>query len=399
MQVSILLCIAAIIANMVAPRVWAEGIVDRVISSPLAAAGTVQGGPTSINIYLQNAAVQGDAFHDPKIVGYGIPAGGRLEIELGEGFERIESIPLTQKAIMLVPAAQQPLPGKKVGYTIKEGQNPKTFVIAPVSNQGLPAASLMTPLPSVKADPIRARGIKIIHIGFLQYSFRNTGNSGKVAVRFIDGNNKVLHQGHGIIDFLASPVAQIYATNLSDKHRNHNWQRIKPDEVLGHTQGTLPLSLMLYTKVTVPSAKWGHFKQGIERAGVISPQQLQTMGYTLPASLARYSGGLIVKDTNSDGKLNPHTDSIIGGIIASAPEGATGQELQSWNRDGEVTLSRPTVAYSKKFGPIFGGSIMQVQFQAGDKPGLYQPTFALLRNSSDLASGDGSQLTYTIVVK
>jgi hypothetical protein len=40
-----------------------------------------------------------------------------------------------------------------------------------------------------------------------------------------------------------------------------------------------------------------------------------------------------------------------------------------------------------------------LQFTGGDKPGLYRPTVALLRDHHDLASGDGSSYTFTIVVK
>ena len=31
---------------------------------------------------------------DPATIGYGIPAGGRIEVELGEGFERDPAIPV-----------------------------------------------------------------------------------------------------------------------------------------------------------------------------------------------------------------------------------------------------------------------------------------------------------------
>ncbi len=398
MKMSIFVYVIAGLA-LIAPSAWAEGIVAKIVTSPLAAATTVQGGPTSINIYLQNAEAQGDAFHDPNVIGYGLPAGGRLEIELGDGFERIASVPLTQKAIMLVPAAQQPLPGKKIGYTIGEGRNPKTFVIAATSEKGLAAETLITPVPSAKSDPIRARGIKVIHIGFLQYSFRNTGKTGHVEVRFVDGQNQIVHQGKGSIDFIDSPVPQVHPTNLSSNHQNNNWQRIKPGDVLGQKEGTFPIGVMLFARATVSKGKLGHFKQGIWGVGVLSTQQLQAMGYTKPATLSRYTGGLIVQDTSIDGKLDPRIDSIIGGVIGAAPAGAKGQEIYSPTQHEKRLLSSPSVDYSKKFGPIFGGSIMPLHFKAGDKPGLYKPTLALLRDPGDLTSGDGSQFTYTIVVE
>ena len=61
----------------------ADGIVAKIVSSPLAAASTVRGAGIGINVYLQRPAAPGIEFMDPKVLGYGIPAGGRIEIELG----------------------------------------------------------------------------------------------------------------------------------------------------------------------------------------------------------------------------------------------------------------------------------------------------------------------------
>ena len=76
-------------------------------------------------------------------------------------------------------------------------------------------------------------------------------------------------------------------------------------------------------------------------------------------ALARYNGGLIVRDTNGDGRLDPKADQIIGGVIGSAPAGANGQELRSLNTHGAVDLSRPTTAYHPGLGKIFGGAVRE----------------------------------------
>jgi hypothetical protein len=85
--------------------------------------------------------------------------------------------------------------------------------------------------------------------------------------------------------------------------------------------------------------------------------------------------------------------------MGKAPAGATGQELRSLDVHGSIDLSKPTTAYHPKFGKVFGGAIALMQFTAGNKPGLYQPTLALLRDPSDRSSGDGSSYTFTIVVE
>ncbi len=379
----------------------AHGIVNSIVNAPLAAAGTVRDGRVGINVYLQSASAPGAAFMDPKVPGYGIPAGGRLEIEMGEGFERDWEVALSQAAIMLVTGTpQQGLPGEKVGYTVEAGDNDNTFRITPTTESGLSADKLMSPAPGAKLDPIPQRGIKVIHIGFQQSAFFNRGSRGEVHVRFVDGSGKAVHQGTGTIAFLGAPVAQVLPTNFTDKRRNHNWQRVQPGQILGVSAGTVPITLMMYARAKdVAPEDLVKFRDGIVGAGILSTQQINAMGYEKPAALARYNGGLILRDRNGDGVLTPGSDEIIGGVIAKAPAGAQGQELRSLERDGKPLLSEPTQAVAPKPGKRWGGAIMKLAFTAGNKPGLYRPTLALLKDPRNPAGGDGSKYTYTIVVE
>lgn len=123
------------------------------------------------------------------------------------------------------------------------------------------------------------------------------------------------------------------------------------------------------------------------------------MKYKLPLSIEHYTGGLILKDKDGDGALDPRKDQIIGGIIGSAPQGARGQELKSAVKDGKPMLSVPTQKIAPKPGKRFDGAVMTLEFSAGDKKGFYRPTLALLADPSDLSSGDGSTYTYTIIVE
>ena len=371
----------------------AEGVVSAVVSSPLSADGYVRDSRTGLNIYLQNDPAPAIEFMNPEVVGYGIPTGGRLEVEMVSGFERDKAIPLGPRSIILVTGApQQGLPGKAVGYTVSQGKNENTFVIAPPPDKELAAKKLMTPAPGAKGDPVRNRGMKVIHVG-LKKAFINRGERGVVAVRIMDGAGKVVHQGSGAIDFLDAPVPQIFPTNFPHKRRNHNWQKVSPGQIVGQAAGTVPIALMLFDK----NAPGG--KKGYVGAGVVSTQQLNAMEYWLPEELSRYTGGLIVQDTNGDGITDPNTDRIIGGVIGAAPAGAKGQELRSLVRDGVASLSRSTANFAKGPGKAFGGAIMLLEFKAGDKPGLYRPTLALLKDPGDKTSADGSQYTYTISVK
>ena len=81
------------------------------------------------------------------------------------------------------------------------------------------------------------------------------------------------------------------------------------------------------------------------------------------------------------------------------PTGARGQELKSPLVDGKLALSHPADEVSPKVGKRFGGAVMSLAFTAGNKPGKYRPTLALLSDPGDIASENGSRYTYTIVVK
>jgi hypothetical protein len=312
---------------------------------------------------------------------------------LVSGFERDTKIPIAQPSIMLVTGApQQGLPGKAAGYKVEEGGNENTFVISPFPGDELPADKLMTPAPGAKDDPVRQRGLKVVHVG-LKKAFINRGGHGAVAIRILDGDGKIVHKGSGEIEFLDKPRPQIFPTNFPHGRRNHNWQKVSPGEVVGQAPGTVPIALMLFDR----NAPGG--KKGIVGAGVVSTQQLKAMDYALPDTLKRYTGGLIVQDINGDGLADPNEDRIVGGVIGAAPAGARGQELRSLVRDGVAGLSRPSSAFAKGPGKAFGGAIMLLEFNAGDKPGLYRPTLALLKDPGDQTGGDGSQYTYTIIVE
>ncbi len=379
----------------------ADGIVSKIVNSPLSAAGLVRGAHSGINVYLQSAAAPGMEFMDPNVIGYVVPAGGRVEIEMGEGFERIANLSLTQKTIMVVTGApQQGMPGARVGYKVGEGDKPGIITLTPTKPEGLKAASLMSPAPGAKGDPVRQRGIKVFHVGLLQSAFINRGRSGTIHVRILDGSGKVIHGGKASVDFIDAPVPQIQPNNFPDRSRNHNWQTVKVGGTLGKSPGTLPIPVMYFdADKSVAPSRLVKFKKGLIGVGVLSARQLAKMKFERPAAIARYNGGLIVQDSDGDGRLDPKSDRILGGVIGKAPAGAKGHELKSLVVHGAADLSKPSAAYHARFGKFFQGAVGLLQFTAGDKPGLYRPTVALLREPGNLASGDGASYTFTIIAK
>jgi hypothetical protein len=185
----------------------ADGIVSKLVNSPLSAAGLVKGAGVGINVYLQSEEVQGMDFMDPNVIGYGVEPGGYIEIEMGAGYERITEVELAQKTIMVVTGSpQQGMPGKAVGYKVGEGSDPNIIHITSKKPVGLVAKNLMSPDPGVKNHPVRSRGIKVFHIGLLQSAFRNGGDTGLVTVRFVDGAGSIVHEGSASIDFIDAAV-------------------------------------------------------------------------------------------------------------------------------------------------------------------------------------------------
>ena len=379
----------------------ADGIVARIVSSPLSATGTVSGAHTGLNVYLQSEEVTGDAFMNPEVPGYGFPPGGLVEIEMGEGFERLSDVPIEQSAIMVVAGAQQQgMPGAAVGYEVTEGNTPMQIHLRPTEEDGIPIDRMMPPAPGAKNDPVRNRGAKVFHIGLTRSAFRNVGDAGTVHVRFFDADGTVVNEGSGSIDFLESPEPQIFPNNFPDANRNHNWQHAAPGETLGKSPGTVPLAFVAYeVPEDVPKTDMVSALDGRHGVGVLSAAQLAAAEFQVPQVYAQYDAGLIVEDVDGNMVLDPATDSIIGGVMIDAPEGAMGQDLRSLDVHGAMDLSKPTTAYNARFGAIFGGAIGLMQFTAGDKPGAYSPRIALLRDPADPSAGESASYAYTVIVE
>jgi len=373
--------------------VYADGIVSAITAAPIHANGIVRDIRSGLNIHLQTNSVQGMDFMDPAVPGFGLPAGGSLEIELVEGFQRDPAIALDDRSILLVAGApQQGLPGRLLGFTVSEGKNPNTISVSSDNSTGVRAEDLVSPAPGAAFDPIRQRGIKIIHIG-RHKAFVSRGNKGVIDVRFKNAEGGVIASGRGEVDFLAEPRPQIYPTNIPHDQRNHNWQRVEPGKVVGVAKNTLPIPFILFAK------NEGLGNLGLDGVGVLSMQQLEQLGVGLPKSIARYTGGLIIQDRDGDRILDPGKDLILGGISNAFPAGSKGGQILTPLVREKPFLSVPTTKFNERAGVNIGGSIMQVVFIAGDTPGLYRSTFSLLRVPGDLSSGDGSSFTHTTVVE
>jgi len=369
------------------------GIVSRVTSAPVFPNGILRDGRSGLNIHLQTDAVKGLDFMDPAVEGYGIPPGGSLEVELMGGFQRDTNVALDQRSILLtVGAPQQGLPLDDTLYTVQEGQNSNTFIIRPAGAIGLNPSTAFSTAPGSKNDPVRARGIKIIHIG-RQFAFVARGKEGKVKVRFLDRSGSVLASGSGSVTFLKSAQPAIFPTNVTHDQRNHDWQEVPVGGVVGRDNGTLPIPYLVYEK------NEGLGREGMLAVGVLSSFQLESGGYIKPQALSRFTYGLILQDTTGDGFLDPNTDRIVGGITMETPKGGESAQMLTPLVDGRMFLSKPTGLFNRRAGATIGGAVMQVVMSAGPVPGKYRATLTFLREAGNLESGDGHSVTTTVIAQ
>ncbi|MBT5943760.1 MAG: hypothetical protein HOK98_01490 [Rhodospirillaceae bacterium] len=378
----------------------ADGIVAKLVNSPLNSAGLVKGGYSALNVYLQKPGAEGIEFYNPEVPGFGIPAGGHIEVEMVGGFARDSSIAMDARAVHMVSGTpQHGLSDKRLGYQSVQGENPNIFVISAISPDGLPAEKLLPRATVQQLDPIPNIGLKTFHIGLSTIAFSNGGEHGTVAVRVVDRDGKILASGQAEVDFWDAPRPQIHPNNFLHQGRNHNWQRVAPGETVGQAAGSVPLTFLLFEKPTGTAQQIRDSRTGIAGAGVLSAAQLRGMAFDVPASMSRYDSGLIVHDSNGDGKLDPRADQIIGGVITSAPGGDSSFDVRSLVEGNTPLLSQPTGVYSERAGARIGGAIMQVQFTTGAAKGKYRPTFALLVDPDDPARGDGTAYTYTVIAQ
>lgn len=384
---------AALIVGLIALSAQAQNIVSKITAAPINATGLLRDAPSGTNIFLQRPDAPGDLFLDPAVIGYGLPPGGAMEVEMIEGFERDPSVPLNARSILLVAGTpQQAITSAGAGYRVEEGVNPNVFLITATRPDGMPAETLRAAAPGAARDHIPQRGIKIIHIG-RQFAFRNRGRLGVIAVRIFDRDGAVTAAGRATVDFDAAPQPAIFPTNIPDGRRNRNWQHVAPGHVLGATPGTLPLSLLLFD----PTG--GDAKAGIAGAGVLSAAQLTERGFTPAAPFDVFEAGLILQDRNGDGLLDPAVDRIIGGVSQRVPSGGQGAFPTTPLVDGRPLLAQPTARIDPQVGARIGGSVMDVLFQVGDATGDYAVLFALMKDFDDPNAGVGARYVYHVKAK
>lgn len=286
---------------------------------------------------------------NPATPGFGMRAGETLRLTLPPAFKRNRAAAISTDTDMnLVLTKGWPQGAVKLAEQYRVGYDEKANAMVVTASQDVPAVGASAP------------GIKVIHLRGRSFVNPMPGDY-PASVNHVAADGTLLASWQGQLKVLDSaPQARLAPTNFHlAPGENGDFQKVAPGQVAPY-----PLGLLL----------WGAQGATINDVG-IAPRDL--------ARFPRYTGGLLVQDSNRDGKLDPMVDKVVGGIIGAAPQGATGQSATSpIGVNGAPVLSGQAVRHAA-YPPAAGGGkpnpgLLTIQFKAGSLPGLYRPTVELI---------------------
>lgn len=310
--------------------------------SPITFDGNVAGQATDYVFMLVPEA-------NPATPGFGMRAGESLRLALPAGFKRNPAAAISADTdVNLVLTKGWPQGAVKLAGQYRVGYDEKANAIVVTASQ------------DVAADGANAPGIKVVHLRGRSFINPMPGDYA-VTVDHVAADGNPMATWHGQLKVLDSaPQARLAPTNFHlPPGANSDFQKVASGQVAPYELGLL---------------LWGAQGAALNDVGV-APRDL--------TRFPRYTGGLLVQDTNHDGKLDPATDKVVGGIIGAAPQGATGQAATSpLGADGAPVLSGQTVRHAA-YPPAAGGGkpnpgLLTIQFKAGSLPGLYRPTVEII---------------------
>jgi len=322
------LVLALLLAFLLVPAAAARepgNIVVATPKAPVVADGDVTGKPTDFNLVLDRSL-------DPQVAGRTLLTGRTISVTLPDAFARTDVPVKAPESGALVKGWPQ---GGLDGYTVTLAG---THTVVFTATRDI--------VPTGPDDP----GIKVLHVR--GRAFTNPA-PGDYAIRVVaeTGQGGTVETGTGTLTIRPQVIPSINPTNaLFPQPSNNNWQRVPVSTV-----ASLPLDFLLF----------GADGQPLNGVGVAPAD---------PARFPRYTGGLLVRDTDGDGLLDPASDTVVGGVIGAAPAGATGQRAAS----PVDAAGRPVVSgqLARADGTPAPG-LLRVLFRTGTQPGDYTPTFEL----------------------
>jgi hypothetical protein len=317
-----------------------------VAPAPVTFDGNVSGQATEYTFALVPDA-------NPATPGLSMAAGETIRLKLPTAFKRNEQVAVKSEVdTNMVLTKGWPQAAVKLAGQYLTGYDERSH------------AMTVNAVKDIEADGPNAPGIKVIHLRGRTFLNPDAGDY-PVTVEHIAADGSVKTTWRGTIKVLEkAPTARLAPTSFHlPLGMNADFQQAVPGQFMPQYLGLL---------------LWGETGSWMNNVG-IAPADL--------VRFPRYTGGLLVQDVNGDKMLDPSVDKVIGGIIGVAPQGAKGQAATSpVGADGKPILSGEALRNAAFPAAAGGGKpnpgLLVVQFRAGDKAGVYRPTFELIGGNS-----------------
>ena len=342
-------------------------IVNVIVSAPVVPNGIVADEPTEFNVLLNAPLVIDDEAFDPDNFGHQIPAGGRMEVELGGAFIRNPGTTVLRgRSIIITSGPQNPIRPPGGGCVtcgnwsvIDSGSG--LITITPNGGNGR---------NGLEGERAKRIGFKVIHvrpdagnrIGNSAFTNGPEGSVGTVAVRIYDANGHVKEEGFGDVVFAASVGPQVHLTNDQVRDDNSvvslsNFQHVAPHTALVNTtlDGAFANNAPYAPRFLLFDALENQVGSFIPFAGLSDVAVEVDAGAPWTARLMQYG------------------TQIGTAVIAGPSEDSRGVILET----GDLSINRPN------------GSILSVPIQVGSERGSYVLTVTL--------NGGGSAANTTVV--
>ncbi len=359
-------------------------ILRALVSPPVVSNGIVAGEPTEVIGVLAVQDVAPNLALDPGYFGYQIPAGGRMEVELGGTFERngvdngkvFRAIGSNANFILVTGLPQAPITapagdGVQHGnYTISDDGN-KIITVTPNGGKGR---------KGIEQERARKIGIKVVHIrpqpgggaGTSPFTNGPAGTIGTMDVRIYNANGKLIESGSASVTFppavgpvvgptnvgLATGSQGSPATTATELVESVNFQHVAPGTELTNT-----VRGASFSDGAPYAPRFLLFDELANQPDSFIPQKgLAGVGY-IPSGDPTHVH--MVQDSNFNG-IPDAGDTIIGHTTISGPPGSYPEILPS----DALTTSGDGVS-----GP--NGSVYNVPVRIGDLEGVYTITAIL----------------------
>jgi hypothetical protein len=362
-----------------------DNIVRAIVSPPVVSNGLIAGEPTEFIGVLAVEDAPPNLAMDPENKGFRIPAGGRMEVEVGGTFERngvdngkaFRAINSNANFVLVTGLPQAPITvpagdGVQHGnYTISDDGN-KIITVTPNGghrNNGL------------EGERAKKIGVKVVHIRPRPGTDESTspftngpaGTIGTLAVRIYNAKGKIAKKGSASVTFPASGGQVVGVTNVglatggqgspatitAELIESVNFQHVAPGTELTNTVKGATFS------AGAPYApRFLLFDKLANQPDSFIPQKgLAGIGYIQSPDPAHVH---MVQDSNFNG-VPDADDTIIGHTTISGPAGSNPSILPS----DALTTSGDGIT-----GP--NGSVYNVSVRIGDSEGVYRITAILV---------------------